>query len=121
MKEKTAEKIINSYAKEFDKLSNDELDLLSCFSLINKIAAKYEKEDVQTVMNITYSNGHPVCGICFVTDFHPGALLFQSDDDFAPKLRVVYPEETEEFMEQYGIFITGEYPELPEDDEKEDE
>ena len=116
MKQKTVIKIYEEYGKRFDELPDDRLDMLSCFNLINTIVSKYHKEEVNTLMNITYNNGNPVSGICFVTDFHPGGLLFQSTDNFAPKLRIIYPEEMNEFLDEYGNYIMAEYPEISDDE-----
>ena len=65
-------------------------------------------------MNIVYKNGKPYSGICFVTDFKPGGILFQSQKDLPPKVKLIFPDETEEFIKRYEVYLAPIYPEIEE-------
>lgn len=119
MNAKTVMKIFKEVEERFDKLAEDEMTLLTGFSHINKVVSNYRKQGINAFMHVSYYNGTPIKGICFITDGGLGGILYQSDEDFLPLVKFIAPEEHAEFLEDYGYYINPQYPELPIDEDEE--
>lgn len=113
MKQRMVEKLINECAALYDSIPMEELNVWNYFVSVNNIVSDYE--GLECLMNLNFSNGGITNGICVITDWEPGALVFQSDDGSIPKMRVVFPEEYEDFMGALEPIFTAEYPSISED------
>ena len=53
--------------------------------------------------------------MCIITDWQPGALVFQSYNVDIPMMRLVYSDEYTKFMNEVGPIFNTDYPEIPVD------
>ena len=113
MEIKKIKKIIDECGELFDELSDEELTTWNFISEVNNIVSKHKNLDCLT--NFNFANGNIIQCMCIITDWKPGALVFQSDDGDLPTMRVVYPEEYGEFMKKMESVFNAEYPKIPED------
>ena len=104
MKERTVLEIVELYNQCIDEL-DDDIGVGESFKLINEIVSEFKEEGVYSVMSIVYKNENPHCGICFVTDFRPGDILFQSQKNLPPKIKLIFPDETEDFLKRYQPYL----------------
>lgn len=111
MEAKKITKLVAECEVLFDTLSDEELTTWNFLREINNIVTKYKGIDCLT--NFNYVNGNITQCMCIITDWQPGALVFQSNDGDIPIMRVVYPEEYIEFMEKMESLFNFEYPEIP--------
>lgn len=113
MEVKKITKLIDECGALFDTLSDEELTTWNFIKEVNDIVAKYKGIDCLT--NFNFANGNIIQCMCIITDWQPGALVFQSDDGNIPIMRLVYPEEYEEFMNQVQPIFNSEYPKIPDE------
>jgi cell division protease FtsH len=106
-------KIIDECDKLFDELSDEELTTWNYLIGVNNIIYHYKGMDC--LMHFNFANGNITQCICVITDWKPGALVFQSDDGNLPKMRIVFPEEYIEFMKSMEPIFDVDYPDFPED------
>ena len=89
------------------------IDLMD--STIKNIASKFEKENVTCYTNLYYINGHPVEGICLLTDGEPGGIVYQTPQNDTetialPVFQLIPPEEWDEWIDMYGNLFTPQFP-----------
>ena len=106
-------KIISECEKLYDILTDEELTTWNFLNEVNNIISKYK--GIDCLINFNFANGTIVQCMCIITDWQPGALVFQSDDGNIPIMRLVYPEEYEEFMNQVQPIFNSEYPKIPDE------
>jgi len=102
---------MNECEKLYDILSDDEFTTWNFLNEVNKIVSKYNGLDC--LMNFNFVNGNIVQCICIITDWIPGALVFQSDDGDIPLMRIVFPEEYADFMGKVQHLFDFDYPKIP--------
>ena len=107
-------KIMDECGNLFDTLPDDRLTTWNFFIEVNNIVSKHK--GVDCLMHINFLNGSIVQGMCVITDWKPGALVFQSDEGELPVARVIHPDEYESFMKEILKFIDANYPALPTED-----
>ncbi|MBE6160321.1 MAG: hypothetical protein E7157_04675 [Lactobacillales bacterium] len=117
MEIKKITEIINECDLLFDTLSNEELTTWNFLKEVNNIVSKYKGIDCLT--NFNFANGNIIQCMCIITDWQPGALVFQSDNGDIPMMRLVYPEEYVEFMNKIQPIFDSDYPDIPEDQKEE--
>lgn len=113
MEVKRLKKIIDECGKLFDTLTDEELTTWNFLNEVNNIVSKYE--GIDCLINYNYANGSIIQCMCIITDWNPGALVFQSNDGDIPVMRVVFPEEYVEFMSKVEHIFNSDYPEIPAD------
>lgn len=109
------EKLMNEWDKLIDTMNDEEFNTWNVFMAINHVAS--ELQGLDCLMNMTFSNCVITQGICVITDWKPGAVVFQSDNGDIPKMRIVFPEEYVEFMKKVEPLFDVEYPEFPKEQE----
>lgn len=103
---------MDEYEKILDKCTEKEINPSYLFSVINKIASNYK--GIDTILNATYQNGALIQGICVVTDWEPGALIFQTEGGKLPHVRVLLEDEYTKFMIDNQEVFYPNIPEIPE-------
>ena len=113
MEQRTAMKIMEECDNVLDALPDEEFTTWNFLVQLNSIVSKYK--GVDCLMHLNFANGNVTQCMCVVTDWKPGAIAFQSDDGEMPRVRVVYPEEYVDFMNEVEPIFDTEYPPFPED------
>lgn len=113
MKIQVIDEIIIKLAEQIEETD----DLFAIFNKINTISTAYQ--NVFTRININYINGTAIQGICLVSDWKPGAIVFVSKEGERPYCKIIEPHEFFGFMDDtfYEIFEM-EYPEYLFDEEE---
>ena len=111
MEAKKIIKIIDECEKLYDVLTDEKLTTWNFLNEVNNIISKYK--GIDCLINFNFANGNIVQCICIITDWTPGALVFQSEDGNIPVMRVVYPEEYVDFMNKVQHIFNSDYPEIP--------
>ncbi len=111
MKYETADKVINSMLEMLDKMTESEMNTWTMFVKTNSVVSTFE--ELECLMNINFVNGTVSQGICVITDWTLGLVVLQSDNGELPKLYVVPPEETAEFMTKIESLLEPKYPQIP--------
>lgn len=114
MEQKDAMKIMDECKNLIDTLSDEELTTWNFLVEVNNIVSKYK--GVDCLMNVNFANGNVTQCICVITDWEPGAIVFQSDDGELPLMRAVFPEDYIDFMKDMEPIFDIKYPELPEEE-----
>lgn len=109
----TINNIMDEYEKILDECDKNDLNTDYLFSMINKIASNYK--NIDSILNVTYQNGVISQGICLITDWEPGALVFQSEDGKLLRIRVILEDEYNKFMLDNQEVLYPNIPELPEE------
>lgn len=116
MKYDTVIKIIDMMNKEVDKMTDKQiLDLEYQFSKLKNIASKFEHENVFCYINLYYVNGQAKNGICLITDKEPGGITYYTPQNSPerislPVFQLVYPEDWDEWLKNYGTLFDPEFP-----------
>ena len=113
MAPKVINKIIDECEQLLDTIPIQKLTVWNFFRKVNDIVGLHK--GIECLINVTIYNGNIVKALCVITDWKPGALVFQSDEGEPPKMRLVYPEEYVAFMEKVMPIFDTTYPPIPED------
>ena len=90
MIDKTTMKLIEEFEKLYD-IPAEKFTTWNFLVSVNEIVGRHENLDC--LIHTNFINGNITQALCVITDWEPGAIVFQAEDGEIPKLRIVFPEE----------------------------